>query len=237
TLDPIGEERGRPEEQLWAEFERERPRMLGVLLDAVAHGLRRLPAVQLGRHPRMADFARWVTACETAVWSPGTFMAAYDGNRDEAIANVSEADAFATAVCSFMSIGTQWSGTATDLLGGLVGVVGERVAKSKTWPGSPRALSGRVRRAATPLRKIGIVIAFDKDSERKRTRLICIQKTDGENRPDRPHRPNPPDINPLPSDGPADDTNDRLGATVRGRPPKSNGADGVDGADANFASS
>src|SRR5262249_53112681 len=85
TLDPIGEERGRPEEQLWAEFERERPRMLGVLLDAVAHGLRRLPAVQLGRHPRMADFARWVTACETAVWSPGTFMAAYDGNRDEAI--------------------------------------------------------------------------------------------------------------------------------------------------------
>src|SRR5262249_3117857 len=88
TLDAIGEERRRPERKLWAEFETERPRILGALLHAVAHGLRQLPEVHLDRLPRMADFARWATACETAIWSPGTFMSAYDGNRDEAVANV-----------------------------------------------------------------------------------------------------------------------------------------------------
>ena len=35
--------------------------------------------------PRMADFALWATACETALWTSGTFGAAYAGNRDEAV--------------------------------------------------------------------------------------------------------------------------------------------------------
>ena len=38
TLEPIPEERRRPEQELWAAFEAERPRILGVLLDAVAKG-------------------------------------------------------------------------------------------------------------------------------------------------------------------------------------------------------
>ena len=39
TLEPIPEERRRPEAELWAAFEAERPRILGALLDAVAKGL------------------------------------------------------------------------------------------------------------------------------------------------------------------------------------------------------
>ena len=38
TLEPIPEERRRPEAELWAAFEAERPRILGVLLDAVVEG-------------------------------------------------------------------------------------------------------------------------------------------------------------------------------------------------------
>ena len=40
----------------------------------------------------MADFALWATACETAFWPAGTFMAAYAGNRDEAIGMAIEGD-------------------------------------------------------------------------------------------------------------------------------------------------
>ncbi len=47
TLEPIPEERRRPEAELWAAFEAERPRILGVLLDAVVEGLKRLPETRL----------------------------------------------------------------------------------------------------------------------------------------------------------------------------------------------
>ncbi len=45
----------------------------GALLNAVVEGLRRLPETRLPKLPRMADFALWATACETALWPAGTF--------------------------------------------------------------------------------------------------------------------------------------------------------------------
>ena len=195
TLEPIPEERRRPEAELWAAFEAERPRILGVLLDAVAEGLRRLPDTHLPKLPRMADFALWATACETALWPAGTFWSAYCGNRDEAVEGVIDADPVAAAVRAVMLERTEWTGTASDLLGALAEAAGERIAKSKTWPDSPRALSGRLRRAATFLRKIGIEVAFEREG-RARTRVIRITAAtrrrrirEGRNRPHRPHRP------------------------------------------------
>ena len=173
TLEPIPEERRRPEAELWAAFEAERPRVLGVLLDAVVEGLKRLPDTHLEKLPRMADFALWATACETALWPAGTFWSAYCGNRDEAVEGVIDADPIAAAVRSLMTTRTVWTGKASDLLGALGEVVGERSVKSKTWPDSPRALSGRLRRAATFLRKIGIEIVFEREG-RARTRTITI---------------------------------------------------------------
>ena len=196
TLEPIPEERRRPEAELWAAFEAERPRILGVLLDAVVEGLKRLPETQLPKLPRMADFALWATACETALWPAGTFWSAYCGNRDEAVEGVIDADPIAAAVRAMMATRTEWTGTASELLGALAEMAGERVAKSKTWPDSPRALAGRLRRAATFLRKIGIEIGFDAraghgpaSSASPSPRTTPHQKTTWCNRPHRPHRP------------------------------------------------
>jgi len=176
TLEPIPEDRRRPEQELWAAFEAERPRILGVLLDAVAKGLAMLTHTKLERLPRMADFALWATACETAPWPAGTFWSAYCGNRDEAVEGVIDADPIAAAVRAIIAARTDWTGTASDLLGALAEVAGERVAKSKTWPDSPRALAGRLRRAATFLREIGIDIGFGREG-RARTRIIHITTT------------------------------------------------------------
>ncbi|HEU4805661.1 MAG TPA: hypothetical protein VFS91_07620 [Nitrobacter sp.] len=173
TLEPIPEERRRPEQELWATFELERPRILGVLLDAVAKGLAELPRTKLDKLPRMADFALWATACETALWPSGTFWSAYCGNRDEAVDGVIDADPIAAGVRALMTTRTEWTGTASELLGALADMAGERIAKAKTWPDSPRALAGRLRRAATFLRKIGIDIDFDREG-RARTRIIRI---------------------------------------------------------------
>jgi hypothetical protein len=40
-----------------------------------------LKAVRFEKLPRMADFARWAMACETASWPPGTCARAYEANR------------------------------------------------------------------------------------------------------------------------------------------------------------
>jgi hypothetical protein len=180
TLEPIPEERRRPEAELWADFEAERPRILGALLDAVVEGLKRLPETRLPKLPRMADFAKWATACETAIWPAGTFWSAYCSNRDAAVEEVIEADPVAAAVRSFMTARTEWMGTASNLLVALGEVVDERIGKSKDWPSNPRAMSGRLRRAATFLRKIGIEVGFKKEG-RSRTRIVHITASAPEN--------------------------------------------------------
>ncbi len=151
TLEPIPEERRRPEQELWAAFEAERPRILGVLLDTVAKGLAELPRTKLDKLPRMADFALWATACETALWPSGTFWSSYCGNRDEAVEGVIDADLIAAAVRDLMQARTEWTGTALELLGALAEMAGERIAKSKAWPDSPGNAEEYRRLAFRPL--------------------------------------------------------------------------------------
>ena len=249
TLEPIAEERRRPEEELWAAFEAERPRILGVLLDAAAKGLAMLPQTRLDKLPRMADFALWATACETALWPSGTFWSAYCGNRDEAVEGVIEADPIAAAVRALVATRTEWTGTASELLGALAEMAGERVAKSKAWPDSPRVLAGRLRRAATFLRKIGIEIGFDRKG-RARTRIIRI--TTGQSsapetggaQASASSAPSADQPKLIPANGFAtyggrtvDDAADGSaggdGSTARANPLKSDGETGADGADAN----
>jgi hypothetical protein len=107
--------------------------MLGILLDAVARGLAELPRTRLDKLPRMADFALWATA-ETALWPQGTFWSAYCGSCDEAVDGVIDADPLAAAVGALMATRTEWTGTASELLGALAEIAGERIAKSKAWP-------------------------------------------------------------------------------------------------------
>jgi hypothetical protein len=250
TLEPIPEDRRRPEAELWAAFNAERPRILGVLLDAVVEGMKRLPETNLPKLPRMADFALWATACETALWPAGTFWAAYCGNRNEAVEGVIEADPIAAAVRALMVARTEWTGTASELLGALAEMAGERVAKAKTWPDSPSALAGRLRRAATFLRKIGIEIAFERKG-RARTRTIRITTASADLAPEsagiQPSAPSTPSvysdknhqINNLTHDDPrtvsgnADDSDCCSDPTVRAKPLKNNAQTDADGVDAN----
>jgi hypothetical protein len=89
------------------------------------------------------------------------------------VVGVIDADPIAAAVRAMMVTRTEWTGTASDLLGALAEAAGERTAKAKTWPDSPRALTGRLRRAATFLRKVGIEIGFEREGH-ARTRMINI---------------------------------------------------------------
>jgi hypothetical protein len=193
TLEPIPEDRRRPEQELWAAFEKERPRILSVLLDAVVQGLKMLPQTRLEKLPRMADFALWATACETAFWAAGTFATAFDANRKELIEGVLDADAIASAIRGLMASREEWVGTASQLLAALEEVAGERVTKAKNWPSSAEALGRGLRRPATFLRKVGIEISFERQPGGRRTRQIRITRNvEPGNRGEKPSQPSQP---------------------------------------------
>jgi hypothetical protein len=249
TLEAISEKDRRPEAQLWAEFESQRSLILGVLLDAVVEGIKQLPGTHLERLPRMADFALWATACEPALWTPGTFWSAYCGNRDEAVNSVIEADLVAVAICAMVPAQTDWTGTATDLLAELGKKIGEVGTKARSWPKSPNGLSKQLRRLATFLRKIGIGISYTRKNH-EGTRTITISNfgsgpeieglqpsassassTINENR----SAGKGLESNQLLTvDDHADDSDQYTKSIVSGNLLKNNGADGADDADADM---
>jgi hypothetical protein len=174
TLMLIEEEQRRSEAELWREFELARPTIVGAL-DAAVHGLRTVGSVQLARLPRMADFAVWATACETSLWPAGTFTRAYTANRKTAIEGMVDIDPISACVRDFMSERSSWTGSAADLL--RINV--ERISQTGDnigWPKNPRALAGRLRRAQTFLRALGIEISFSREG-RSGTRIIRMRRS------------------------------------------------------------
>jgi hypothetical protein len=176
TLMVIPEDQRWDEETFWAEFNRAAPQILGALLDAVACGLKRLPDVKLDRKPRMADFAKWVVACESALpWRPGLFLGAYENIRVDAVETLLESDAVAIAVRKLIARQPDWKGTATELLGELNATAADELRKSDNWPKTSRGMSGALRRIAPGLRKLSYTLEFgERESNSQRNRIIHL---------------------------------------------------------------
>jgi hypothetical protein len=178
-LQPIPDTERRPERELRAAFELARPRILGALLDIVAHGLMQLPRTRLNYLPRMADYATWIRACETAIWSAGMHMAAYEANRTDAVDTVLEADPVAAALRRHMECRTSCTTTAAQLLADLNPLVTDHVRRGRHWPGNERGLKGQLTRLAPALRRIGISMEFSRQAGTGK-RLIHITRQGSE---------------------------------------------------------
>ena len=125
-LPRIDSKHRKDEQQLYADFERELPRILGALCTAVSTALASIDQVKLASKPRMADFALWATAAAPGLGLPSeTFLKAYCRNRSEAVQDTLDADAVAGAICELMDKGLvkdgteTWEGTCKQLLSDL----------------------------------------------------------------------------------------------------------------------
>jgi hypothetical protein len=116
-----------------------------------------MPGAGLDRLLRMADFALWAAACETALWPPGTFGRAYEANRRAAIECIIDGNPVAACVQEIMADRSRWTGSAADL------VRAGAARSSAGWPKNPRALAGRLRRGQTFLRALGIDTTFTRE--------------------------------------------------------------------------
>jgi hypothetical protein len=165
-LPEISERRRREESTFWRAFEAARPMLLGALLDVLAGGLEQLPTVELDRLPRMADFARWVSACEPALrWPTGTFMAAYAQNRAQLTESILEGHETINLIRRHRRCHRSF-GSVADLLTRLRELCESDPEKAKQLPKTARGLSGLLRRYVPELRAVGVEVRFGRHGER-----------------------------------------------------------------------
>lgn len=182
-LEVIPNDKRRTEEEIWADFEIARPKIMAGLLDACSVALRRFSGVKLQTYSRMADFERWMVAAAPGLGiKPDDFLEAYRQNNKGAANVAFEADQVAVAIFDFIrsdawarmpSHPLFWKGSATELLAALNLQVGERRARARGWPQTPSILGGNVDRAAPGLRARGYEVVRARDGE---GRSITITK-------------------------------------------------------------
>ena len=173
-LKAIPETERRTEADFLAEFEAARPRIMGAILDGISAALRNVDDVQLSNLPRMADFAKWITAAETGLgWEPHSFLLDYMANQVDVSEAAFESDLVAVAINKFVTraeFADGFRGTATDLLAFLNGKVSEAVRKARRWPSNASAIGNAFTRAAPLLRGKG----FATDRIHSGTRELTI---------------------------------------------------------------
>ena len=167
-LPAIPEECRRPEAELIQAFREARPRIFGALLDAVAGALRDLPETKVSGLPRMADFALWVTAAESALgWSKGTFMAAYNGNRESANDLALESSTITRPLLDLLEERGEWCGTAGELLESLELCVTDQIKRQKNWPKNGRSIAGHLKRLSPNLRVAGWEVEYQRQASQR----------------------------------------------------------------------
>ncbi|WP_428938861.1 hypothetical protein [Fontivita pretiosa] len=236
-LERIPDDQRRKDAEIAAAFEWMRPRLLGALLSALARTLAALPGVKLDALPRMADFACVLAALDQSCseLTGGRALDLFVGQRERVAEEVVEGDPIGQAIVRFMDLRESWTGTAAELL---AAITPDRPPRG--WPGSARALAGRLRRVVPALRGVGVAVSFSRQGE-KGTRIVHIEKSGGE-----PSVPSVPSGNPpgepesgIGTDGRLTVTDGRLtvtdGRADDNRQPKTPGktaaADGTDGTD------
>jgi hypothetical protein len=157
-LERIDPTKRRADAELRAAFARAHPRVLGALLDLVAQVLARLDTVQVDELPRMADFARVLAAVDEVRGTSS--LQTYLSIGDRLAADVVAADQVATAVVELMTERDTWTGQASHLLELLTErTFGDR-HPGRDWPKTAHGLSGQLRKTATVLRQLGVVVVF-----------------------------------------------------------------------------
>lgn len=191
-LPSIPKSERKSEAQLWRDFADVQSEIIGGILDTAVHGLQELPITTLETLPRLADFALWVTACESSLgWQKGAFMEAFQNAQEDLIKDALEAEPVAVALLKLPKHGdglsVEWNMTASDLLDLLNEVEGHKDKRPpKEWPKAAHVLSGILKRIKPALLEQGLSVQQTRDPDRGRSKKWLIRVVKENERPERP---------------------------------------------------
>jgi hypothetical protein len=175
----------RGERELFAEFERDRPQLFGLLLDGVVSALAGLESVELAEVPRREDAARFAVAAEPGLGLPqGSIATALRSTHEQAVTFVTESSPFIQGVIDLVEECHLFTGTMKQLLHELDTRRVDTRARG-AWPSGPVAAGHALRRGASTLRAMGMEVEHLGPSGRKRDRLWRIAEPASE--PNRDH--------------------------------------------------
>ncbi|RIV17907.1 hypothetical protein D2Q93_14750 [Alicyclobacillaceae bacterium I2511] len=179
NLSPMSERK--TEVELMAEFENQKPVILGGILDAISSALRNRGNMDHINLPRMADAAAFVIAAEEGLgWAEGTFLASYNKAHQQDIESAIEGDMVASTLLDLLKEKGIFRGTMAELLDDLSDRVGDKTKNSRRWPQTPKKLSNRLKRAAPHLREIGVIEDKEKTKGKKEIIFELVQSPETE---------------------------------------------------------
>src|SRR5215469_3320010 len=177
-LSKISKDKRRENEEIWAEFEIIRPKLLGYIFDILVKVLASISSVKLSELPRMADFAK---VCETISRcmgnEPDVFIKAYERNIQLQTEQVLESNIIAPVILKLMDTRQEWIGSATALLSNMETLAATMKVntKSTAWPKGPNVLIRRLNEVKATLEDFGIFITRGLDTQSK-VKTVEIRK-------------------------------------------------------------
>jgi hypothetical protein len=165
------------EASLWQAFARDRPQIMGALLDGASRALSGWDAMP-SPATRMADFARWAMASMPAFgWSGEQFLTAYEANRSNALRASLEGSVLSQLIEKMLGALSLVDGTPTAIHTRLSGMLDDGERRSSGFPRSAQAMSKQLTMLAPALREIGIdVRTTSNGSGNRKTRWMVVER-------------------------------------------------------------
>lgn len=163
NLPAIPSNRRLAEDELWRRFQILRPAVLGALFFAVSRGLQNISSTQVTNLPRLADFAKWASACESALdMEPGEALALYSRNLQDAQTDRLSTDPILEHIQALV-LPFEMAPSA------LLALFHEKSTPDarRNLPGNAQQLSVALKRLAPALREnLGIAVEFNRGRSR-----------------------------------------------------------------------
>ena len=168
-LDRLSAIERKTERELWDEFNADKPKILGLIFTILSKAIGIFPTIKLDKLGRMADFTLWGYAVAQAAGIGGEkFLSAYLRNQDKANIEAVEAHPIAYAITKFMTVQSEWIGTATELLKKLADIAEDEEidTKSYLWVRQPNQLTRKIREVKSNLEQMGLTIEIKPNGNR-----------------------------------------------------------------------